>query len=70
MEAIVITGVGLVILVVTGYIVKKYVDGLVNQALSQFATFQSNMNANDKLITDTISGAIDKVATLLTPPSK
>lgn len=67
MEAIIITGVALAALLITGYVVKKYVDGLVNQALSQFATFQSNMNANDKLITDTIAGQLEKVAVLLAP---
>lgn len=71
METPVIELIGILgILIGVGYVVKIYIDGLVAQALSQFATFQANMNANDKLITDTIANQLEKVANLLTPSSK
>lgn len=71
METLVIELMGICqVLIGVGYLVKIYIDGLVTQALSQFATFQANMNANDKLITDTIVNQLEKMANLLTPSSK
>lgn len=47
------------------YIIKQYIDGLIKTSMTQFAQFESNMNANDKLITDSITGEIDKLIVVL-----